>query len=694
MNFDLVSPFQPGGDQPRAIAELTERIKAGQAASTLLGVTGSGKTFTIANVIQNLQRPTLIISHNKTLAAQLYGEFKEFFPHNAVHYFVSYYDYYQPEAYLPGPDTYIEKDASINEELDRLRLEATYALLARRDTIVVSSVSCIYGLGSPEIYRGLYLSLAVNQEWSRETLLKRFVEMQYERGDVEFYRGRFRVKGDVIEIHPAYAEEAYRLDFFGNTLEKIMRIEPISGHILEVLNQVDIYPARHYVMPFEQIERAIQSIREELAAVLPAMEKSGLVLEAERLRRRTTFDIEMIKELGYCSGIENYSRHMEGRAAGEPPYTLLDYFPKDSLVVIDESHVTIPQIRAMFKGDQARKKSLVGHGFRLPSAFDNRPLNFEEFENHLKQTLYVSATPSQYEIEKSRGSVIEQLIRPTGLMDPEVMIQPAKNQVDHLIGEIKKRSKLNQRVLVTTLTKRMAEDLTSYLGETGIKVEYMHSDIDTVERIRIIRALREGSFDCLVGINLLREGLDLPEVSLVAILDADKEGFLRSSTSLIQTIGRAARHVDGQVILYADHMTNSLQQALSETNRRRAHQFDYNREHHITPESIKKEINPVLESIYEQDYYTIPKLSEGEGEYLAPEDVPRQIMGLERAMKQAAKELDFEQAAELRDQIHYLRGLNPGRAFLPSRKQKGKKRPRRKVARSVEKRVAKRMKRE
>ncbi len=692
MNFELNSSFKPSGDQPEAIAALAQRIIGGERASTLLGVTGSGKTFTIANLIRKLQRPTLVISHNKTLAAQLYGEFKEFFPNNAVRYFVSYYDYYQPEAYLPGPDTYIEKDASINEELDRLRLEATYALMERRDTIVVASVSCIYGLGSPENFKGMYLALKPGDEWNQDDLLAQLVEMQYERGDVDFFRGRFRVKGDVIEIHPAYEEEAYRLDFFGNTLEKISWVDNITGQVKGQLDHINIYPARHYVVPQDKLALAIASIRQELEQVVPAMEKAGQVLEAERLKRRTAFDIEMIQELGYCQGIENYSRHMEGRKPGEPPYTLLDYFPRDSLVVIDESHVTIPQLRAMYNGDRARKKNLVNYGFRLPSAYDNRPLNFDEFEQRVNQVLYVSATPGPYELERCRHQVVEQLIRPTGLIDPEILVQPAKSQVDHLIGEIKKRVDVKERILVTTLTKRMAEDLSKYLAETGIKVAYMHSDIDTLQRIQIIRSLREGEIDCLVGINLLREGLDLPEVSLVAILDADKEGFLRSNTSLIQTIGRAARHVNGQVILYADHMTKSLNYAISETNRRREHQLAYNQAHQITPESIKKDIKPVLESIYERDYFTVPTVAEVQGEYLMPEEVPRRIMALERAMKQAAKELDFEKAAEFRDQLHYLRGLNPVRAAMPEIKTR--KKPRRKVPRSVEKRVARRMGRE
>jgi len=693
--FIIKSDYRPRGDQPQAIEYLTRKLQEGVPAVTLLGVTGSGKTFTIANVIERLQRPTLVISHNKTLAAQLYGEFKEFFPENAVRYFVSYYDYYQPEAYLPGPDTYIEKDASINEELDRLRLEATHSLLERRDTIVVASVSCIFGIGSPEIYRNMYYVLAQGEKLSRDEFLHKLVEMLYVRSDLEFFRGRFRVKGDVVEVFPAYDENAIRLDFFGNTLEKICIIDPLTGQVKQQLRKIKIYPARHYVMPYEQIERAIRSIQEEQTAWIVSLEKQGKLLEAERLKRRTEFDIEMIRELGYCQGIENYSRHLEGRQPGQPPYTLLDYLPDDGLVVIDESHVTVPQLRGMHNGDHSRKKALVEYGFRLPSAFDNRPLYFEEFERRVRQVLFVSATPGAYELERSKDNVVEQIIRPTGLMDPKVSVYPLRNQVDHLLGEIRKRVAARERVLVTTLTKRMAEDLTDHLNQLEVKTRYLHSDIDTLERVKIIRDLRAGKFDCLVGINLLREGLDLPEVSLVAILDADKEGFLRSTTSLIQTIGRAARHVNGEVILYADTLTQSLQRAISETNRRREIQMAYNQEHGITPEGIKKNIRNVLGSVYEMDYFTIPAANEAAGEYLAPEEIPRRIIAWESEMRKAAAELDFERAAELRDQIAELRRLNPGRAFIsPSRFKTIHQRKTRKVPRQVEKRISRRLGRE
>ncbi|NTV52323.1 MAG: excinuclease ABC subunit UvrB [Candidatus Firestonebacteria bacterium] len=662
--FRLNSQYQPGGDQPQAIAGLEKFVREGAPAATLIGVTGSGKTFTMANLIARLQRPTLVISHNKTLAAQLYGEFKEFFPDNAARYFVSYYDYYQPEAYIPGSDTFIEKDSAINEELDRLRLEATHALLTRRDTVVVASVSCIFGIGSPEWYRGMDLALSVGQVLGREDFLYRLVQMQYTRGDVDFFRGRFRVKGDVVEIFPAYEENAYRLEFFGNTLEKLSEIEPISGHTRQVLTELSIYPARHFVMPQEQMEKALVSIRAELETRVPELEKSGKLLEAQRLRQRTEFDMEMIKEIGYCQGIENYSRHMDGRSPGEPPFTLLDYFPEDALVIIDESHVTIPQLRGMHAGDRSRKNTLVEFGFRLPSAFDNRPLYFEEFEKKVKQAVYVSATPAEYELKRSGDRTVEQLIRPTGLVDPRVTMHPVTDQVDHVLGEIKKRAERQERVLVTTLTKRMAEDLTEYLTQMGVRVRYLHSDIETMERVKIIRDLRAGEFDCLVGINLLREGLDLPEVSLVAILDADKEGFLRSGTSLIQTIGRAARHVNGEVILYADKMTRSLNFAVGETNRRREKQLAYNLEHHITPESIKKQIRDVLGSVSEMDYFTLPSAREEAGEYLLPEEIPRRIVALEAQMNKAALDLDFERAAELRDRISELRHLNPAHAFL------------------------------
>ncbi|MCK5242739.1 excinuclease ABC subunit UvrB, partial [bacterium] len=678
--FKINSDYQPSGDQPRAITALTKKLMAGVDAATLLGVTGSGKTFTIANVIEKLQLPTLVLSHNKTLAAQLYGEFKEFFPNNAVRYFVSYYDYYQPEAYLPGPDTYIEKDAAINEELDRLRLEATHSLLERRDTIVVSSVSCIFSLGDPKIYKNMYRVLAEGQQISRDEFLRKLVEMLYTRNDIEFYRGRFRVRGDVVEVYPAYDENAVRFDFFGNMLEKICIIDPLSGEVKQRLLEVKIYPARHYVMPYDRIERAISLMREEVAAWAPTLEQQGKILEAERIKRRVEFDIEMIRELGYCQGIENYSRHMDGRRPGQPPYTLLDYLPEDGLIVVDESHVSIPQLRGMHSGDRSRKQSLVEYGFRLPSAYDNRPLYFEEFEARAKQLLFVSATPAAYELGRSGKHVVEQIIRPTGLMDPKVIVHPLGNQVDHLIGEIRTRVERQERVLVTTLTKRMAEDLTEHLTQLEIKARYLHSDINTLERVKIIRELREGAFNCLVGINLLREGLDLPEVSLVAILDADKEGFLRSATALIQTMGRAARHVGGEVILYADKITPSMQKAVSETNRRRELQLKYNKEHNITPAGIKKNIRSVLESVYEMDYFTIPAANETVGEYLTPEEIPRRIIALESEMKKTAGKLDFEKAAELRDAISELRNINPGRAFIPQANQmKKRKRKTRKV---------------
>ncbi|MCD4813363.1 excinuclease ABC subunit UvrB [bacterium] len=691
--FKLKSDYKPDGDQPAAIRKLTGFFKENLPSATLLGVTGSGKTFTIANVVEKLQKPTLVISHNKTLAAQLYGEFKTFFPENAVRYFVSYYDYYQPEAYLPGPDTYIEKDSSVNEELDRLRLETTHSLLERRDTIVVASVSCIFGIGSPEIYKNMYQVLEKGETLSRDEFLHKLVEMLYTRSDLEFFRGRFRVKGDVVEVYPSYDENALRFDFFGNELEKISLIDPLSGVVKQNLSKAKIYPARHYVLPYEQIEKSVSSIRAELQQWVPQLEKQGRLLEAERLKRRTEYDIEMIRELGFCQGIENYSRHLEGRQPSQPPFTLLDYMPADSLIVIDESHVTVPQIRGMHRGDHSRKKTLVEFGFRMPSAYDNRPLYFEEFENRARQVLYMSATPADYELEKSSGRVVEQIIRPTGLMDPQVRVEPLKDQVDHLLGEIRKRVEKNERVLVTTLTKRMAEDLNSHLNELGVKAKYLHSDIDTLERIQIIQELRMGEFDCLVGINLLREGLDLPEVSLVAILDADKEGFLRSKTSLVQTIGRAARHVNGEVVLYADTMTKSLAYAISETNRRREIQKAYNLKHGITPAGIQKHIQNILGSIYEMDYFTVPAANEMVGEYLTPEQIPRRIIALDAEMKKAVVQLDFEKAAALRDKIMELREMNPGRAYRPgkSKSQGKRKRKTRLVPKSAVKKVTKRL---
>ena len=595
--FKLVSEFQPKGDQPQAIDLLSDGVLEGAQHQVLLGVTGSGKTFTMANVIERVQKPTLVISHNKTLAAQLYGEFKELFPENAVEFFVSYYDYYQPEAYIPSTDTYIEKDTQINEEIDKMRHSATRSLLERNDVIIVASVSCIYGLGSPEAYHGMLLYLEKGMEISREAILSKLVEIQYERNDIDFHRGTFRVRGDVIEVFPAHEESrAIRVELFGDQVEEISEIDPLKGRVVERLDKVPIYPGSHYVTPPDRLEKAIQSIREELKERLEWFKSRNQLLEAQRLEQRTKFDLEMLRELGYCQGIENYSRHLTGRGAGEPPPTLLDYYPKDYLLFIDESHVTVPQLIGMYRGDRSRKETLVEYGFRLPSALDNRPLMFEEFQERVRQVVYVSATPSEYEMRKSHGKIIEQIIRPTGLSDPLLDVKPAKNQVDDLLAEIQKRIKGKERVLVTTLTKRMAEDLTEYYADLGIRVKYLHSDIDTLDRVEIIRDLRLGKFDVLIGINLLREGLDLPEVSLVAILDADKEGFLRSEKSLIQTFGRAARNVNGQVILYADKMTQSMDQAILETNRRRKIQEEYNRVHGITPQTVKKSVRNIMAS--------------------------------------------------------------------------------------------------
>jgi len=663
--FELVSDFLPQGDQPAAIAALEAGARQGQPWQVLLGVTGSGKTFTVASLIQRLQRPTLIISHNKTLAAQLYGEFKSFFPKNRVEYFVSYYDYYQPEAYVPSTDTFIEKDASINDEIDRLRLAATHALLERRDTIIISSVSCIYGLGDPDVYRGMYLILEQGKAYRQEDLLRKLVEMQYSRGDLDFYRGRFRVRGDSLEVYPAYGDTALRFEFFGDVLERIREADPLTGQAFRDLASAAVYPAKHFVTPKSEIERAVQSIRAELAERLAELKGQGRLLEAQRLEQRTHFDLEMLKELGTCQGIENYSRHLDGRQPGQPPSTLLDYLPDDALVVADESHVTLPQVRGMFEGDRARKQSLIDYGFRLPSAIDNRPLYWEEFERKVKQLVCVSATPGKLELERAKGQVVEQIIRPTGLCDPEVEVRPCLSQVDDLLGEVRLRAAKGERTLVTTLTKRMSEDLTSYLQEQGVRVRYLHSDIETLERIKILRELRQGEFDCLVGINLLREGLDLPEVSLVAILDADKEGFLRSDRSLIQTMGRAARNVEGRVILYADRRTDSMKRAMGETGRRRVRQLAYNAEHGITPQSIKSSIKDILESVYEKDYLTIaaPAAGEGQSPYFDPDAIPQLVAKLEKQMRQAAAELDFERAAELRDQAGRLRALKPGEAL-------------------------------
>ncbi|HPM77518.1 MAG TPA: excinuclease ABC subunit UvrB [bacterium] len=658
--FKLISDYQPTGDQPAAIDTLVRNLGEGRPFQTLLGVTGSGKTFTVANVIARLNRPALVLAHNKTLAAQLYGEFKQLFPDNAVEYFVSYYDYYQPEAYIPSSDTYIEKDSSVNERIDRLRHSATRSVLTRRDVIVVASVSCIFGLGRPDNYRRMLTVLQRGQELDRQRLLRNFVDMQYERNDTDFHRGTFRVRGDIVEIFPAYEDQkAIRIEMFGDEIETIKEIDPLLGKSLREIDRAAVFPNSHYVTPREELERAIESIRDELRERLQLLKGQNKLLEEQRLRERTLLDLEMLYELGYCSGIENYSRHLDGRNAGEPPSPLLDYFPNDYLLFIDESHQTVPQLRAMYNGDRSRKASLVEYGFRLPSALDNRPLTFAEFEARMGQTVFISATPGPYELEHCSGEVVEQVIRPTGLMDPRVEVRPAESQVDDLLDEIKARLEKQQRVLVTTLTKRMAEDLTDYYRDLGLPVRYLHSEIDTLERIAILRDLRRGDFSVLIGINLLREGLDLPEVSLVAILDADKEGFLRSETSLIQTIGRAARHVEGTVILYADKMTASMRRALDETERRRQIQAAFNEEHGITPESIVKNIDNVLASIYEADYLTVPALTDDE-EDVDPAQLPLLIDSLKKEMLAAAKDLDFEKAAELRDRVIMLEELHLG----------------------------------
>ncbi len=652
--FRLRTPFTPAGDQPRAIRELVAGVRAGYPHQVLLGVTGSGKTFTIANVIAEINLPTLVLAPNKTLAAQLYGEFREFFPDNAVEYFVSYYDYYQPEAYLPAADLYIEKDASINEAIDRLRHSATRSLLERQDVIIVASVSCIYGLGSPEAYHGMLLSLEEGMDKPRQEVLRKLVDILYERNDVDFHRGTFRVRGDRVEVFPAYEEDlAIRIEFFGDQVEAIKEIDPLRGKVRRSLPRVTIYPASHYVTPDDVRRRALEAIEAELKERVAWFEAQGKLLEAQRLAERTRYDLEMMRELGFCHGIENYSRHLTGRAPGEPPPTLLDYLPRRSLVVIDESHISIPQLQGMYRGDRSRKETLVEYGFRLPSALDNRPLTFEEFEARVSQVIYVSATPGPYELEKAQGRVVEQIVRPTGLMDPHITVRPAAGQVDDLYFEAKKRVARGERVLVTTLTKRMAEDLTEHFAELGLKVRYLHSDITTLERMEIIRDLRLGVFDVLVGINLLREGLDLPEVSLVAILDADKEGFLRSERSLIQTIGRAARNVNGEVIFYADSVTPAMQAAMDETHRRRRLQEAYNREHGITPETIRSSIKDVLASVYEADYVTVPLAAEEQAPYLV-EDAPAQIARLKKEMQKAARRLEFERAAALRDRIRAL----------------------------------------
>ncbi|MEF3253963.1 MAG: excinuclease ABC subunit UvrB [Deferribacterales bacterium] len=649
MMFKLVSEYLPTGDQPAAIEQILDNFKAGVYRQVLLGVTGSGKTFTMANVISKLNVPTLIIAHNKTLAAQLYGEFKEFFPDNAVEYFVSYYDYYQPEAYIPQTDTYIEKDSSINDTIDKLRHSATRSLLERRDVIIIASVSCIYGLGSPEAYYGMLLSLEVGDIKSIDEALSKLVEIKYERNEIDFHRGTFRVKGDTLEIFPSHESDiAYRIEFYGDEVDRISEFDPLTGKTIRTRNKMAVYPNTHYVTSRVTIDDAIKNIERDLKIRVAELERNGKLLEAQRLTQRTMFDIEMIKETGYCTGIENYSRYFDDREPGMPPSTLLSYMPKDSLIIIDESHITIPQIRGMYNGDRSRKMTLVEYGFRLPSALDNRPLKFEEFNNICNRILYVSATPSDYEIDDSKGVVVEQIIRPTGLIDPVIEVRPAKGQVDDLVGEINKVVGAGERVLVTTLTKRMAEEVTKYLKELGYNVAYLHSDIDTLDRIKIIKDLRLGKIDLLVGINLLREGLDLPEVSLVTVLDADKEGFLRSEKSLIQTIGRAARNINGRAIFYADKITESMKRAIEETERRRRKQKEYNKANNITPETIKSNIKNILESIYEKDYFTveIDEFSIKDGV-----DVEKQIAELEKEMYKAAEEMDFEKAAKIRDII-------------------------------------------
>jgi len=664
--FELVSEFAPAGDQPEAIAALSEGILAGEKAQTLLGITGSGKSFTIAGVIARTQRPTLVLAPNKSLAAQLASEFREFFPKNRVEYFVSYYDYYQPEAYLPATDTYIEKDSSINDEIDRLRHSATSAIMSRRDVIVVASVSAIYGLGAPDEYERQCLILDRGEEREQRSILARLVELQYDRNDFDFARNKFRVRGDTIEIYPSYEERAIRLSLFGDEVERITSVDPLTGEVVEELDRLVLFPASHYVTSEERMQRAIAGIESELGERLAELERGEKLLEAQRLRMRTTYDLEMLREVGMCSGIENYSRHLDGRRPGEMPYTLLDYFPEDSLMVLDESHVTVPQLHGQYEGDRSRKETLVGHGFRLPSAMDNRPLKFGEFEEKVRQIVFMSATPSPYELEVSTR-VVEQIVRPTGLVDPEVSVRPTKGQIDDLVAEIRTREERGERVLVTTLTKKMSEDLTDYLLELGVRVRYLHSEIDTLERVEILRSLRLGEFDVLVGINLLREGLDLPEVSLVAILDADKEGFLRSSTSLIQTMGRAARNVEGQVIMYADGVTDSMRHALSETNRRRKAQLEYNAEHGIDPQTIRKNIVDILAMVRARETDDAPA-SRGRGRGrgaarsavfdlagVAPEELGRLIQSLQEEMHEAAKEMRFEEAARLRDEVTELK---------------------------------------
>jgi excinuclease ABC subunit B len=658
--FKLVTDFDLRGDQARAIDELAEGLYRGDPHQVLLGVTGSGKTFTMAQVIARVNRPTLVMVHNKTLAAQLYQEFRRFFPENAVEYFVSYYDYYQPEAYVPATDSYIEKEATINDEIDRMRLSATRSLFERRDVIIVASVSCIYGLGSPEAYYGMMLPLERGQRIGRDQILRKLVEIQYERNDHEFARGAFRVRGDIVEVYPSYEDIGVRIELFGDEVDELVSFDPLTGKSIRKHDKVAIYPKSHFVTPREKTRRAVESIKAELEGRRGHLESEGKVLEAQRLHQRTMFDLEMIKEIGYCHGIENYARHLSGRAPGEPPPTLLDYLPEDALIIVDESHQTVPQIRGMYHGDRSRKEVLVAYGFRLPSALDNRPLNFEEWQQRAHQIIFVSATPGPYELHKSGGVVVEQIIRPTGLVDPVIEVRPVRGQVDDLLQEIRATVERGERVLVTTLTKRMAEDLTQYYQELGVRVRYLHSDIDTLERVQILRDLRRGEFDVLVGINLLREGLDLPEVSLVAILDADKEGFLRSGGSLIQTVGRAARNVNGRAIMYADVVTDSMRQAVNETERRRQAQEAYNIEHGITPQSIIKNIDDVLTSVYERDYVTVPVVREAQEEFRTREELDAFVGELQQQMKAAAANLEFEKAAALRDRVKALRSRELG----------------------------------
>jgi excinuclease ABC subunit B len=664
--FQLVSDFTVRGDQVHAIPELIDGLNRGDKHQVLLGVTGSGKTFTMAQVVAEVNRPTIVMAHNKTLAAQLFQEFRRFFPRNAVEYFVSYYDYYQPEAYVPATDSYIEKEATVNDEIDRMRLSATRSLFERRDVIIVASVSCIYGLGSPEAYYGMMLPLQKGQRIERDDILRKLVEIQYERNDIEFGRGTFRVRGDIVEVVPSYEEHALRIGLFGDEVDEIAWFDPLTGKTLRRVDKVSVFPKSHFVASRDRTRLAVEGIKAELVERRTRLESEGKLLEAQRLHQRTMFDLEMMREIGYCHGIENYSRHLTGRAPGEPPPTLFDYLPDDALLIVDESHQTVPQIRGMYFGDRSRKEVLVSYGFRLPSALDNRPLNFEEWEKRVPQVVFVSATPGPYELSKAQGVVVEQVIRPTGLMDPPIEIRPVKGQVDDLLQEIRARVEKKERVLVTTLTKRMAEDLTTYYQELGVKVRYLHSDIETLERVEILRDLRRGNFDVLVGINLLREGLDLPEVSLVAILDADKEGFLRSAGSLIQTSGRAARNVNGRVIMYADTMTASMKAALAETERRRARQAAYNLEHGITPESVVRDIDDVMSSVYERDYGAVPEAREARRTFKSMAERDAEIRRLEADMKSAARNLDFERAAALRDTIKGLRTGELGLSDLPA----------------------------